>query len=196
MTRILDVFFSLIGIILLSPLFLLIAIWIKLDDATGQVLYKQQRIGRYGKPFSLFKFRSMRTGSDKESLLTFSEGDSRITNSGRFIRRYKIDELPQLFNVLLGQMSIVGPRPEVKKYVDLYSDEQRNILNVRPGITDIASITYYNENKILEVQPEPERFYIQHIMPDKIKLNQHYINSPSVGNYFRIIFLTIKALFK
>ncbi len=191
MTRFLDVVFSLIGIVLLSPVFLLVAIWIRLDSK-GPVFYRQQRIGRYGAAFSLYKFRSMRLDADKGSLLTFSDTDARITKPGRFIRKYKIDELPQLLNVLAGEMSIVGPRPEVKKYVDLYTEEQRNVLKVRPGITDIASITYYNENKMLESQNDPEQYYIHHIMPDKIRLNKLYIDNPSTANYFRIIFLTIK----
>ncbi|MBS1772969.1 MAG: sugar transferase [Bacteroidetes bacterium] len=196
MTRLADVIFSLLLLIVCSPFFLIIAIWIKLDSR-GTIIYKQPRVGRFGKQFSLFKFRSMREGADKSGLLTVSEEDTRITKSGAFIRRYKLDELPQLFNVLAGEMSLVGPRPEVKKYTDMYTDEQKRILNVRPGITDMASVIYYNENSILEKQADPEKYYIEHIMPDKIKLNQVFISNPSLSNYFRILFLTVKVtLFK
>ncbi len=195
MTRLLDLLIAITFIILLIPVFLFLIVWIKLDSK-GNAFYKQTRIGRYGKEFCLYKFRSMRMDADKESLLTFGDADARITKSGSFIRRYKLDELPQLFNVLIGEMSIVGPRPEVKKYVDLYTPEQRSVLSVRPGITDNASIVYYNENSILEKQSDPEAYYVSHIMPDKIKLNQLYISNPSVYNYFKIIFLTAKALFR
>jgi lipopolysaccharide/colanic/teichoic acid biosynthesis glycosyltransferase len=195
MTRLLDVILALLLIIIFSPLFILLAVWIKLDSA-GTVFYKQLRVGKNNKDFWLFKFRSMKAGADKESLLTYSSGDGRITKPGKFIRRYKLDELPQLYNVLIGQMSMVGPRPEVRKYVDLYTDEQQKILSMRPGITDIASIVYYNENAILESQADPEAFYINTIMPDKIRLNQEYINNPSVGNYFHILFSTVKRVLK
>lgn len=192
MTRLLDVIIALVCIIVFLPVFIWLAIWIKLDSA-GTVFYKQKRIGRNGIEFWLYKFRSMKTGADKGSLLTYSDADDRITESGRFIRKFKLDELPQLFNVLSGKMSMVGPRPEVKKYVDLYTDEQRKILSVRPGITDNASIVYYNENSILEKQSDPESYYISTILPDKIKLNRLYIDNPSVVNYIRILFLTLKA---
>ncbi|OSZ82373.1 glycosyl transferase [Chitinophagaceae bacterium IBVUCB1] len=195
MTRILDILIALACLVIFCPVFILLAIRIKLDTK-GYVFYKQKRIGRFGKEFFLYKFRSMRTDADKESLLTFSDADTRITNSGAFMRKYKLDELPQLINVLMGQMSMVGPRPEVKKYTDLYNAEQQAVLNVRPGITDVASITYYNENSLLEQQDNPEEYYINHIMPDKIRLNMVYINNPSVYNYFRIILLTIKAVCK
>jgi lipopolysaccharide/colanic/teichoic acid biosynthesis glycosyltransferase len=195
MTRLLDVILALFIIILFSPLFLLLAVWIKLDSA-GNIFYKQLRVGKNNKDFWLFKFRSMKAGADKESLLTYSSGDGRITKPGKFIRKYKLDELPQLYNVLIGQMSMVGPRPEVRKYVDLYTDEQQKILITRPGITDIASIVYYNENTVLESQADPEAFYIKTILPDKIRLNQEYINNPSVGNYFRILFSTVKRVLK
>lgn len=195
MSRLLDLILASLTLILLSPLFIVLAIWIKLDSA-GNVIYKQLRIGQYGKEFWLYKFRSMKANADTDSLLTFGETVNRITGSGRFIRKYKLDELPQLFNVLSGKMSIVGPRPEVKKYVDLYTDEQRTVLNVRPGITDYASIVYYNEAEILANQSNPEAYYINTIMPDKIKLNQKYIQNPSLLNYFRVILFTIKAVLK
>lgn len=195
MTRLLDILIAIISLIIFAPVFLLIAIWIKLDS-TGTVFYKQKRVGRFGKEFYLYKFRSMCLDADKAGLLTYGATDNRITHSGAFIRKYKLDELPQLINVLAGQMSMVGPRPEVKKYTDLYTEEQRTVLSVRPGITDIASITYYNENSLLEQQTDPEAYYINVIMPDKIRLNQQYISNQSVSNYFRIIFLTIKTALK
>lgn len=129
-------------------------------------------------------------------LLTIGEQDRRITQAGHFIRKYKLDELPQLINVLKGEMSIVGPRPEVKKYVELYTPEQQKILNVRPGITDVASVVYKNEGEILKAQLQPEQYYISHIMPDKIRLNQTFVNDPSLRNYFQIIWLTVKEILK
>lgn len=195
MTRLLDVVIALICIIVFSPVFIWLAIWIKLDSA-GTVFYKQKRVGRNGIEFWLYKFRSMKVGADKSSLLTYSDSDNRITRSGKFIRKFKLDELPQLFNVLTGTMSMVGPRPEVKKYVDLYTEEQRKVLTVRPGITDNASIVYYNENNILEKQQDPENYYINSILPDKIKLNRLYIDNPSVLNYLRILFLTLETAIK
>lgn len=194
MTRLLDIIFSVLGLVILSPVFLCMAIWVKLDSP-GPVLYKQKRVGRYGREFLLLKFRSMHIDADKKGLLTVGGRDPRITKSGYLLRKYKFDELPQMFNVLTGDMSIVGPRPEVRKYVDLYSKEQLQVLNVRPGITDIASIKYRNENEILEAQAEPEKYYIEHIMPEKINLNMEYINAPNIYNYFRIILLTIKNVF-
>lgn len=195
MTRIADLIFSLLFILLFSPFFILLALWIRLDSK-GPVIYKQKRVGRYGKDFMLYKFRSMRVGADKDSLLTLSETDSRITKPGTFIRRYKLDELPQLINVLKGDMSLVGPRPEVRKYVDLYTEQQKAVLNIRPGITDIASIIYSNESSILEAQKEPERYYIEQILPDKIRLNMVYISDPSFGNYCRILWKTVKVLLR
>lgn len=194
MTRLLDIIFAMFGVIILSPFFILLSLWVKLDSK-GPVLYKQKRIGRGGEEFSLLKFRSMHVDADKKGLLTVGGRDPRITRSGFILRKFKLDELPQLFNVLAGDMSLVGPRPEVKKYVDLYTDEQRKILSVRPGITDMASIEFSNENEILEQQANPEQYYIDHIMPEKIRLNQQYIQAPTVGNYFRIILLTVKKIF-
>lgn len=194
MTRLLDIIFAMFGVIILSPFFILLSLWVKLDSK-GPVLYKQKRIGLGGGEFSLLKFRSMHVDADKKGLLTVGGRDPRITRSGFILRKFKLDELPQLFNVLAGDMSLVGPRPEVKKYVDLYTDEQRKILSVRPGITDMASIEFSNENEILEQQADPEQYYIDHIMPEKIRLNQQYIQAPTVGNYFRIILLTVKKIF-
>lgn len=178
---------------MLSPIFIYIAIRVK-ADTSGNIFYKQKRVGKGGKEFFLFKFRTMRAGADKEGLLTQGTSDNRITGFGAFLRKYKLDELPQLFNVLIGNMSIVGPRPEVKKYTDLYTPQQRLILNVKPGITDMASIAFINESEILEQQPDPERYYVEHIMPEKIRLNTVFITHPTVFNYIRIIALTIKKI--
>ena len=190
MLRILDIVFSLLGLIILSPVFLLLALAISIESKGG-VFYKQIRVGRNNKDFKLYKFRSMRQGSDKKGLLTVGTNDNRITKTGKIIRKYKLDELAQLINVLKGEMSLVGPRPEVRKYVDLYTDEQKKVLNVKPGITDYASIEYRNENDILAKSSNPEETYISEIMPEKIKLNMKFINNPSLYNYFKIIFLTI-----
>ena len=192
MTRCFDIFFSFLGLICLLPIFLIIYIAI-ISESKGGAIYSQQRIGKDGKPFSLYKFRSMRTDADKGSLITIG-ADSRITRSGMFLRKYKLDELPQLWNVLKGDMSLVGPRPEVERYVRLYTDEQRRVLNVRPGITDYASIQYADENEILGRAADPEREYVEHIMPDKINLNMRYINNHTAKEYFRIIFLTLAKI--
>ena len=190
MLRFLDVLFSFVGLIVLSPLLILLCLWVKFDSA-GPIFYIQKRVGLNGKDFNLFKFRSMRVNADKLGLLTVGGRDPRITNSGFYIRKYKMDELPQLFNVLVGDMSLVGPRPEVRKYVDLYNEEQLKVLSVRPGITDEASIAFRNENEILALSTDPEQTYINEIMPEKIKLNQKFISNPSLSNYFRIIIRTI-----
>ena len=172
--RLCDIGFSFIGLLLLSPLFVLVAIWIVLDNP-GPVFYRQQRVGRNGVDFGLYKFRSMKVGADKMSLITIGERDPRVTRAGYYIRKYKLDELPQLINVLCGQMSLVGPRPEVRKYVDLYTPEQQKVLSVRPGITDYASIEYIDENKLLALSSDPDKTYIEEIMPAKIALNLRYI---------------------
>ena len=153
-------------------------------------------MGKNGKPFGLYKFRTMRTGSDAEGLLTVGEHDTRITRIGYFLRKTKIDELPQLLNVLKGDMSLVGPRPEVRKYVDLYTEEQRKVLSVRPGITDYASIEYVNESELLNKADDPDRVYIEEVMPNKIKLNMRYLDHYTVGEYFKIIFLTFLTFFQ
>lgn len=194
MIRLIDFIASLLGLILLLPIFLLIAIWIKLDDRKGTVFYKQTRVGRNGIDFGLYKFRSMYVDSDRHGLITVGGRDPRITRSGYYIRKYKLDELPQLINVLKGEMSMVGPRPEVRKYVDLYTDEQRRVLSVRPGITDYASIEYMDENTLLAQSADPDKTYIEEIMPAKIRLNMKYINNPSLSEYLKIIFKTITAI--
>lgn len=190
MKRLFDITASFFGILILSPLFIFISLWVGLSSKGG-VFYKQIRVGKNNKDFKLYKFRSMRVNSDKQGLLTVGSKDSRITKAGYFIRKYKIDELPQLFNVLKGDMSFVGPRPEVRRYVDLYSEEQMKVLSVRPGITDPASIKYRNENDILSSASNPEEYYIQHIMPDKLKINIDYINTQTFIKDIKIIFQTI-----
>lgn len=193
MKRAFDILASFCGLLLLSPLFLLVAIWIKLDSK-GPVFYKQLRVGRGNKDFTLYKFRSMRLDSDKSGLITIGGRDSRITSSGYYIRKYKIDELPQLLNVLIGDMSFVGPRPEVRKYVDLYSEEQLHVLQVKPGITDVASIKYRNENEILAGVDDPNLYYEQVIMPDKLAMNLEYISQRSFLGDIHLIFRTLKSI--
>ena len=195
MIRFCDIVFSLFGLLLLSPLFLLVALWIVIDDP-GPVFYRQQRVGKDGRDFGLLKFRSMRVGADKMSLITIGDRDPRVTRAGYYIRKYKLDELPQLVNVLVGDMSLVGPRPEVRRYVDLYTDEQRQVLSVRPGITDYASIEYIDENALLACSSDPDQTYIQEIMPAKIALNMRYIRHQALGEYFRIILLTFGKLIR
>ena len=170
MTRLCDIVFSFFGLLFLSPLFLIVALWIVIDDP-GPVFYRQQRVGRHNRDFGLLKFRSMRVGADKMSLITIGERDPRVTRAGYYIRKFKLDELPQLWNVLIGDMSLVGPRPEVRRYVDLYTEKQRQVLSVRPGITDYASIEYIDENKLLAQAADPDKTYIEEIMPAKIELN-------------------------
>lgn len=190
MKRTFDIIASTIGLVLLLPLFLMVAIWIKLDSR-GPVFYRQQRVGKGNKDFSMYKFRSMVTGADKGSLITIGKRDSRLTSSGYFIRKYKIDELPQLINVIKGDMSLVGPRPEVRKYVDMYNAEQLHVLDVRPGITDMASIKYRNENELLEKSADPDRYYVEVIMPDKLSINLEYVKHHSFWYDAKLIFSTL-----
>lgn len=190
MIRFFDFILGLVGLVVLAPILIVLAIWIKIDSK-GPVFYKQVRVGQNGIDFGLFKFRSMVVDADKKGLITVGGRDPRITRSGYFIRKYKLDELPQLINVLVGDMSLVGPRPEVRKYVDLYTDEQQKVLSVKPGITDYASIEYMDENEILGKSSDPEKTYIEEIMPEKIKYNMKYIQNKNVSEYFKIIFLTL-----
>lgn len=195
MKRIFDIIASGLGILLLCPLFIAIALWIKLDSK-GPILYKQQRVGRNNKDFTLYKFRSMRIGADRSGLITVGERDPRVTYSGYLIRKYKLDELPQLINVFLGDMSLVGPRPEVRKYVELYSKEQMNVLSVRPGITDMASVLYRNENELLGRVEDPEQYYREVIMKDKLNINLDYIRQCSFLYDMKLILLTIKTIIR
>ncbi len=194
MIRFFDIIFSLLGLIILFPFLLILSVAIVIESKGG-VFYKQTRVGKNGIDFKLYKFRSMTVGADKKGLLTISETDSRITKVGKFIRKYKLDEFAQLLNVLKGDMSLVGPRPEVRKYVDMYNNEQKKVLSIKPGITDYASIEYKDENKILAKSNNPEKTYIEEVMPHKLQLNIKFINDKTVVNYFKIIFLTIAKIF-
>lgn len=189
MKRLFDLLASGIGLIVLSPLFLILAVWIKLDSP-GPVFYRQVRVGRYNRDFRIFKFRSMRVGSDKGSLVTIGGRDPRITRSGYYIRKFKLDELPQLINVFVGDMSLVGPRPEVRHYVNYWTPEQMHVLDVCPGITDPASIKFRNENELMEQAEDPEKYYIEVIMQEKIKLYLDYVANHSFWGDIKLIFKT------
>jgi lipopolysaccharide/colanic/teichoic acid biosynthesis glycosyltransferase len=194
MIRFFDIILSLLGLIFLAPILILVSIWILLDSNRG-VFFSQVRVGKNGKEFHLLKFRSMRPDSEKAGQLTVGARDPRITNSGRFLRKFKLDELPQLINVLKGEMSLVGPRPEVPKYVAMYSPTERKVLNVRPGITDLASLQYFDENELLAKSKNPEQTYVQEIMPAKLQLNQAFIANPTLSAYFSVIFRTVNKIF-
>jgi len=191
--RIFDILSSLLVLLVLLPIFVLISIAILLDSK-GRIFYKQIRVGKNQKEFNLLKFRTMNSGSDKKGQLTVGTNDSRITKIGSVLRKYKLDEFPQLINVIKGEMSIVGPRPEVPKYVNLYSEEQLKVLSVRPGLTDLASIEFINENEILGKSDNPEKEYIENIMPQKLSLNLKYIENQSFIGDFKLIFRTIGKL--
>lgn len=195
MKRLFDIVASGLGLIVLSPLFVIIAIWIKLDSK-GPVFYRQVRVGYKNKDFRIFKFRSMRVGADKGSLVTIGGHDPRVTRSGYFIRKFKFDELPQLINVFLGDMSLVGPRPEVRHYVDYWTPEQMHVLDVRPGITDPASIKFRNENELMEKAEDPEKYYIEVIMQEKIKLYLEYVEKHSFMYDLGLIFKTFWVIIK
>lgn len=190
MKRLFDIFSSAIVLVLLSPLLILLALAITIDSKGG-VFYKQERIGKNGKAFMLYKFRSMRTGADRKGLITVGSNDDRTTKVGRFIRKYKLDELPQLINILKNDMSVVGPRPEVEKYVRLYTAEQRKVLSAKPGLTDLASLAYINENEILGKAAHPEKTYVEQIMPAKLRLNLEYIEKQSFWFDLKIIAKTV-----
>lgn len=193
--RLMDIVISGCALLVLWPLLLLIALAIKLDDP-GPVFYRQVRVGRGGREFRIFKFRTMVVDADKKGMAITVGRDSRITRVGAFLRKTKLDELAQLLNVLAGEMSFVGPRPEVPKYVGLYTPYQRQVLLVRPGITDYASIAYRNENDLLEGAQDPERLYIEEIMPAKIELNMKYLHEISPLADLRLIFSTVAAVIR
>lgn len=195
MKRLFDILSASVVLLLFSPLLLLIACIIQCGSKGG-ILYRQERVGKNGKIFRLYKFRTMRPNSDKGSLITIGGRDQRITKEGYFLRKYKLDELPQLINILKGEMSVVGPRPEVKKYVDLYTETQRKVLDVKPGLTDWASISYIDENEILGKSSNPEKTYIEEIMPAKLALNLKYIEEISLLTDLKIIFLTFFKIFR
>lgn len=194
--RLFDLFFTIPGLIVLSPLFAIIALWIKIDSS-GPVFFRQERVGRNGIIFRIFKFRTMCINAEaKGRQITVGE-DPRITASGRFLRKYKLDELPQLFNVLTGDMSLVGPRPEVPRYVALYPEDVRTVvLSVPPGITDYASIEYKDENEILGKATDPDKAYIEEVMPVKLDYCQRYVASRTLIVDFSLIIATFKAIFK
>ena len=188
--RLSDFIFSFICLVVILPILLLVAIAIKLTSK-GSVFFNQVRVGKNGTDFTLLKFRTMQVNADNKGLLTVGGRDARITPLGYYLRKFKIDELPQIINVLKGEMSIVGPRPEVRRYVDLYNQEQRKVLKVLPGITDYASIAYRNENELLAGAADPEYLYIHEIMPRKIELNATFITNRNIKEYFSIIFKTV-----
>ncbi|PST83257.1 glycosyl transferase [Pedobacter yulinensis] len=191
--RIFDIALSLIALLLLLPVLLLLAVLVQLNSP-GPSFYAQERVGRLGRCFRLLKFRTMHCRNAGGSLLTIGMRDSRITSLGYYLRKYKIDEFPQLLNVLKGDMSIVGPRPEVSKYVALYNTEQLNVLTVRPGMTDWASICFFDENRLLEEAADPEEYYVQQILPVKLSFNLQYIRRHNLTTDLRIIFLTGKRM--
>ena len=193
MKRLFDIVFSFIGIIFLLPLLILIIILIKMTTK-GPFLYKQIRVGKHNKDFIIFKFRTMIDDAEKLGLLTVGERDSRITKIGYYLRKSKIDELPQIANILVGDMSFVGPRPEIRKYVELYTHTQMKVLDVRPGITDLASIEFRDENKILEKQENPDNYYINIIMPRKLQINLEYLQKRNLMKDIGLIFKTFKVI--
>ena len=189
-----DILSSGLGLLLISPILLIVSLAITLSSKGG-VFYKQSRVGLNGVNFNILKFRTMFTGSDKKGLLTVGDRDPRVTPIGYYLRKYKLDELPQLINVLIGDMSLVGPRPEVSKYVNLYSKEDRVVLSIKPGITDYASIYFRNENEILKTSDNPEKKYIEEVMPRKLELNKKYIAEKGLLTDLKIIFMTLKSIF-
>lgn len=193
MKRFFDIISSGLGLIVLSPLFAVLAVWIK-ADSKGPVFYRQTRVGRNNRDFRLYKFRSMQPDSDKLGLITVGGHDPRVTRSGYYIRKYKLDEFPQLINVFIGDMSLVGPRPEVRKYVDMYTPEQMHVLDVRPGITSLASIRYRNENEILAAADDPDKAYIEKVMPDKLAIDLEYVSKANLLTDISLIFTTFKAI--
>jgi len=193
--RLFDIVFSFFGLLILLPILLIIAIGIKLESK-GAVFYRQTRVGRHNQNFKIFKFRTMFVGSDNKGLLTLGDNDNRVTKIGYYLRKYKLDELPQLINVLIGNMSFVGPRPEVRKYVDYYSEDDLQIFKIKPGITDYASIAFRNEAELLKVATDPEKLYVEDIMPKKIALNKKYLNNNSLIADIKIIIKTILIIIR
>ena len=193
--RLFDIIISFLALVILLPVLIIISIWVLLDSKGG-IFYRQSRVGKNNRDFTLLKFRTMHPGADTKGLLTVGERDPRITGAGYSLRRTKLDELPQLINILAGDMSLVGPRPEVRKYVDLYTDEQLKVLDIRPGLTDNASLAYIDESEILAKSEDPEKTYIETILPAKLELNLQYIRERSMGKDIGIIFRTISRIFR
>jgi len=192
--RFFDLILSLIGLLILVPILFFITILIKISSS-GPVFYKQVRVGKNNKDFEIFKFRTMHVNADKKGLLTVGGRDPRVTSIGYYLRKFKLDELPQLINVFKGDMSFVGPRPEVRQFVNIYSEIQKKVLNVKPGITDLASIEFRNENEILSKEDDPNQYYIDCIMPKKLEINLKYIAQRNLLKYFTVIIKTIKVIF-
>lgn len=190
-----DIISSGAALILLSPLFIILSVCICVDSP-GSPFFSQKRVGRHGRIFNIYKFRSMVVEKSDDSPSITRKNDDRITKIGAFIRKYKIDEIPQLINVFIGDMSIVGPRPEVPKYVAMYNEEQRRILSVRPGLTDLASISFIDEEQILAVSDDMEKTYVEEIMPKKLQLGIQYINSLTFFNDIKLIFRTFASILK
>lgn len=195
MKRLFDIVVSALALWILAPLLLLLALAVALGSPGG-AFFRQERVGLNGRTFKLLKFRSMRPGSESQGQITVGARDPRITGVGHFMRKTKLDELPQLFNILLGDMSVVGPRPEVPRYVAFYTSEQRQVLSVRPGLTSLASITYINENELLGRSSDPERTYVEEVMPAKLALDLQYVHEQSLGLDLRIMLGTLMALFR
>ncbi|MCH2230928.1 MAG: sugar transferase [Crocinitomicaceae bacterium] len=193
MKRVFDIIVSVVILSFFLPFGILIGIIIAFTSKGG-VFYVQERIGKHAKPFGLFKFRTMSVGADKAGKLTVGMRDSRITKIGYFLRKYKLDEFPQFLNVLFGTMSVVGPRPEVKEFTDLYDQSQQEVLKVKPGITDLASLEYFNENEILGKSEDPKKTYIEIVMPAKLELNKKYISNPSMTHDIQIMWRTFKKI--
>ena len=194
--RLFDIIFSLVGLLLLLPLFVFIVVRIKLDSK-GPIFYRGKRIGKFGRPFRIYKFRTMYADADKmRGSPSAGDDDPRITKFGRFLRSYKLNELPQLINVLKGEMSFVGPRPEVEQYVNIFTEEEKAILSVRPGITDYASIKFHNEGEILAGSPDPDKAYEEVIRPEKLRLQLEYIRNHSLWVDFKLLFKTLGMLIK
>jgi lipopolysaccharide/colanic/teichoic acid biosynthesis glycosyltransferase len=191
--RIFDLVLSLLGLLFLFPILFVISLFI-VFDSRGGIFYLQTRVGKDNKDFRLLKFRTMVTGAEKNGLLTIGENDQRITRTGKWLRKYKLDELPQLINILKGEMSFVGPRPEVRKYVEQYTPEQLIVLSVRPGLTDYASIEYMNENEVLSTFSDPEKAYLEKIMPEKLFLNLKYIREQVMITDLKIMIKTIHKI--
>lgn len=191
--RLIDLCGSLIGLVLLSPILLVLAVLVRFDSP-GPVFYRGLRVGRFGKPFRMFKFRTMVANADQIGGPSSATDDVRITRVGRFLRQYKLDELPQLINVLRGEMSLVGPRPEVLQYVAMFSTEEKTILSVAPGITDWASVWNRDEGRLLAGSRDPEKFYLEQIRPEKIRLQLEYVKNQSTANDIRILFATVRVL--
>lgn len=188
--RLFDLFWSLLGLVLLSPVLVLVALAVKLEDG-GPVFFRQVRIGRQGRPFRIWKFRTMVVDAERQGRSITVGEDPRITRIGRLLRNTKLDEIPQLLNVAVGEMSLVGPRPEVPRYVDLYSEAQRAILALRPGITDLASIKYRHESELLAESMDPDQTYIQILLPDKIRINLAYASRAGLWSDFLVILATL-----